>query len=141
MARNRFMRPIIKSCLLLLTGVFLSGCGDQPSKAEVATRDNMHQFHSAMMDFREDTGREWPETIDDLKPYVTDFEEFMTNPITGDNPGYRYTVPDPQAVAEARAKLDEESGEELSVVVIVQLRNGEPDLSLRKLFSDGRVGH
>jgi len=123
---------------LILACALLAGCGGQ-SKEEIETRDNMHALHTAFMNYREDKGERWPETLEELRPYVEDFDALMTNPITGDNPGYQYFPPDNTGAEESDE--NEGEGEENAQVVIVQLRNGKPDNTLRKLYSDGWVGH
>ena len=120
------MKSLLFPLLAMVACALISGCGGQ-SKGEVASRDNMHRMHSAFMDYSEDNGNAWPASLEDLRPYVDDFDALMTNPITGDNPGYLYTPPP--------ADLDPEE----NFVMLVQLRNGGPDPSLRSLYSDGTV--
>ena len=122
------MKRVIPLLLMLLPGAFLVSCKG-PSKAEIATRDNMHKIHGAFMDYQEDNDDAFPATLDDLRPYVDNFDQFMTNPITGDNPGYQY-IPPP---------TNDEEFIAADTVIVVQLRNGAPDESLRKLYADGVV--
>jgi len=135
----------MKNLLFLPIAIAVSflglSCSEQ-SNEEIASRDNMFKLHSALMDYWEDQGEGWPESLEDLSEYTDDFDALMTNPVTGDNPGYRYTKP-------SRGSLtgdDEEDEDEVSdgpktgkMVVIEQLRNGQVDDSLRKLYADGSV--
>lgn len=119
------MKSFLFPAVLALVACFLlPGCGGQ-STAEIETRDNMHKLHSAFMDYLEENNSIWPETLEDLRDYSKDFDALMTNPVTGDNPGYQYTPPTGES--------------EEATVVVVQLRNGQPDTSLRCLYSDGLV--
>lgn len=132
-----------KLLLLPLVAVlsFVVACCSEQSDEEVATRDNMFALHSAMMDYWEDGGERWPESLEDLREFTDDFDALMTNPITGDNPGYRYTRPARGSLTGDEGDEDEESDEPLreDIVVIEQLRNGQVDDTLRKLYADGTV--
>jgi hypothetical protein len=135
------MKNLILLPIAIVVSFFVTCCSEQ-SDEEIATRDNMFALHSAMMDYWEDGGEKWPESLEDLRKFSEDFDALMTNPITGDNPGYRYTKP-------ARGSLTgDEGGDEdedpdaprsEDIVVIEQLRNGQVDDTLRKLYADGSV--
>ena len=63
------------------------------------------------------------------------------NPITGDNPGYEYIQPPANADPNADIDDSEEGNLESSkeIVILVQLRDGKPDLTLKKLHVSGWV--
>lgn len=117
------MRIVLISILVTLCSLALSSCG---KKKQEATREHISDFYGAFRDYREANDDFWPEKLEDLKPYVDNWDEIIVNPITGDNPGYAYTPP--------------ETGEEDDeFVILTQLRNGQPDPSLKKLRLGGYV--
>ena len=127
------MKNLIHLSIAIAMSILLAGCSKQSSE-EIATRDNMHKLHSSLMDYWEENEKRWPESLEEL--VGDEVEELMTNPITGDNPGYRYTKPD---LTDLSAEVEGGQSRAASVAVIEQLRNGEVDDSLRKLYADGSV--
>lgn len=138
-----------------LASLLIVSCGEKP---EAKSRDHMHEFHSALMVYREENDGLWPEAIDELREYVEDYDGLMVNPVTGDNPGYQYNAPPEGADPDQEigggggsVRIDPDTGEEIAVApkeegggggrkpVIVQLRNGQPDPSLKALYIDGSV--
>ena len=88
--------------------------------------NNMHQMGIAMANYRAKNGG-WPESLEEISPYLEgEVSELMTNPITGDDPGYEYVRPD-MNIAPPKT------------VVLYQLRDGRRDTTLPVLFADGSV--
>jgi hypothetical protein len=138
--RHKPMRLFRLSLVFLLAclALNLAGCG--PSKKEKATRERISEFYGAFRSYQEEHG-DWPEKLEDLRPHIDNWDEFIVNPITGDNPGYEYTQPPANADPNEEIDDSEEGNSESSkeIVILVQLRDGKPDLTLKKLHVSGWV--
>lgn len=69
----------------------------------------------------------WPTNLEEVAPFTEVFDELITNPVTGDYPGYEYVMP-------------KDSPNSATAIVLYQLRNGQRDLTLNALYGDGHVG-
>ena len=118
------MRLVLIPILVALCTLALPSCGKKKAQA---SRDHISDFYGAFREYREANDDFWPETLEELKPYLDNWDELIVNPITGDNPGYAYTPPPTEG------EVDDE------FVILTQLRNGEPDTSLKKLRLGGYV--
>jgi hypothetical protein len=105
------------------------GCGD----ASEDSRQQMHKLQSGLMSYADKHQGEWPDSLDQIKEEVggeATFNELMTNPLTGANPGYEYVKPDAKSA---------DFGMGSTTVVLYQLRDGQRDTTLKVGFADGRV--
>ena len=93
---------------------------------------NLRQLTLAILE-HEAWHRDMPDSLDQLEQYFESPETFrriMTNPLTGDYPGYEYIDPGP------RRSLVGRSGD---TVIMYQLREGQRDLTLPVGFADGSI--
>jgi hypothetical protein len=124
-------------CAGFAVGLFLvlQGCGGSTAMQEIESKDNMKILGMAIIQYKGDEGQ-WPDSLDQVEEQAKkvaadmgsdkDFATLMTNPITGDNPGYQYVVP-------AEGDPIEET------VMLYQLRGGERDETLAKCYQSGSV--
>ncbi len=84
-------------------------------------------FNNAIRRWRQEHG-DWPDSLSDVLHLVAgpDSANVMTNPLTGDNPGYAYQKP-----------LEESDAEK--TIVVYPLLEGEPDMTFYVLFANGKV--
>src|SRR3982750_3660499 len=88
--------------LLMASGLIaLSGCSD--SKKVALSNLNLKQLTLALISYHA-AHQEWPDSLEQLKPFIEEsgpgaagrdasFSALMTNPLTGDKPGYEYVKP------------------------------------------------
>lgn len=74
--------------------------------------------------------REWPETIEDLRPTIDNFDDTLQNPVTGDNPGYEYVKPPEDWMDQNYQQM----------TLFYQLRDGKRDTSLDVCYVTGATG-
>ncbi len=126
--------------LLLLAMIWMIGCdggliGGRSDEAKAAvSASNMHQFHIAINAFRVehragfgegDSGPlGYPLQLEDVRPYVGDYDQLIKNPRTGDDPGYEY-VPPTEHMA--------------NVPLIYELKGGQRDPEGWVLYVDGSI--
>ena len=74
------------------------------------------------------SNRAWPDRLDQLKRHAAaeSWDDLITNPVTGDKPGYEYVKP---------------AADSANAVILYQLRGGKRDLSLAVGHADGSVSH
>ncbi len=131
------MRTLPQKCdtlcllsLAVIASVSLSGCLPVMSAREAARRtqsaNNMHQIGIAARSY-ETQKQVWPDSVEELLPYLENEDTVFANPFTGDDPGYEYVKPT-------------DSHPSPNTVILYQLRDGERDLTLKVLFADGHVG-
>ncbi len=87
---------------------------------------NVTALTSAVKSHADTNSGAWPESLDDVKANMPNFDEMMKNPVTQDNPGYEYVKPVEGFVPE-------------ETVVIYQLRGGQRDETLEAGYADGTV--
>ena len=131
------MSPSNSSCWLKLvvlvgTTVGLLGCGGGGRAPDPVAESlaNMNSIFSAIQTYRQQHQDAWPDDLETIKQVMRDQMEFtqedidsaMTNPLTGDSPGYEYVKP---------------SDEKPETVVLYQLRGGQRDTSLTATRADG----
>jgi len=107
----------------------LSGCGDRAEDS----RQQMHKFQLAGLEYAIDHAGEWPDRLDQLKDQLggdAAFRKLMKNPVTGDDPGYEYVKP------KRKLKDPEFDGQQ---VILYQLRGGSRDTTLKVGYADGSV--
>ena len=121
------------ACVLLLLTAAAAGCCCPPIQAareaarQAQSANNMHQLGIAIHRFQSREGA-WPASLEDLKPFTEMYDELITNPVTGDYPGYEYVKPE---LIRNVVPFD--------TVVLYQLRTGSRDLQLPVLYADGAV--
>lgn len=120
-------------CLLLFV-VMLSGCPDlqtsdvRRAAQRVSSRNNIKQLTLALLQFHEDQQR-WPDQLTELLPILDGNTSVLSNPITGDEPGYDYVKP----------SISPDSSLASRTVVIYQMRRGKRDTDLDVGYLDGSV--
>jgi hypothetical protein len=67
-----------------------------------------------------------PDRLDQLKQYASDegWDDLITNPVTGDKPGYEYVKP---------------ATDSANAVILYQLRGGKRNLTLAVAYANGSV--
>lgn len=88
---------------------------------------NMKHLTVATISYHRQHGK-WPQSVDELSPWLKDnggLRKTMTNPLTGDEPGFEYVRPGATA--------------DSTTIVFYQLRAGKRDLSLPVAYLDGSV--
>jgi len=93
----------------------------------------MHKIHTAIFIYVDKNDGEWPDSIEQVKDNLdadVQLKEVMTNPATGDNPGYEYVKP------KGNWSASDFDGEQ---VILYQLRDGKRDTSLKVGYADGSV--
>jgi hypothetical protein len=106
----------------------LVGCGN---KAE-DSRQNMHKLQLAMIEYATNHDGIWPDRLVQIEDKVggeAALAKLLTNPLTGDNPGYEYVKPQGK---------DNDAGFG-SQVVLYQIRGGKRDTTLQVGYADGSV--
>lgn len=114
---------------VLMLGVCL-GCnlGEAPhAEAQLKSSNQMKELILSIRNYREVNGQ-WPDSISDVKPLLTDthLDMLMSNPVTGDIPGYEYVKPTYEADLE-------------TTVILYQLRNRQRATDLPAGYADNRV--
>lgn len=120
------MKKVTNLILIASVAVSIAACnGSGGFNKSEASRQNMHKIQLAM---RENVanGLGWPQSLDDVKDSIENFDQIMKNPITGDDPGYEYAPP-------------VRSGPEYKIIILYQLRNGERNETLKVGYADGSV--
>ena len=92
-------------------------------KLKMHSANQLKQWGAAINEYREQNGGKHPPSLEALKPLVTNYDQLIENPLTGDNPGY-------ELVAKPTGR---------NPVWMYQLRQGKRDDSLDVLFADGTV--
>lgn len=134
---------LIAAVVILLT---IAGCssrdpsehtgidGEEPNQ-QYTQRDVAEKYNASMRNiyvllrgirtYRDNNGN-WPDTLEQIREFTEDVNlaDVMTNPLTGDHPGYEYDKPATDA-------------ELATTPIIFQMRDGERDLTL---FSGGANG-
>lgn len=113
---------LIATCALLA-----GGCGGGEAKKALESTINLRQLTMAVMTYETSNGS-WPENLEQLKAADATVTSLMTNPLTGDNPGYEYVKPEGELTAGRT-----------NTVVFYQLRGGERDESVAVAYLDGSV--
>ena len=130
--RRRHLR-LARLCSFLLCGAFLASCSDKRSEQ---SEKNMKDLYGSIRGFSIDSGR-WPVNLAEVKATwygqkEERFSQLITNPKTGDKPGYEYVQPNmPVGV------IEKEKSE--TTVLLYQLRNGMRDTNRPALFVDGSI--
>ena len=92
-------------------------------------RNNLYQIGFALLDYQS-KNQKWPTSLDDIKEELGDeYDDVMTNPVTGDTPGYEYVKPTSDDLEKGLSKT----------VVLYQLRDGKRDESLDVFYATGSV--
>lgn len=110
----------------LLVG--LCGCSNPAEDS----RQQMHKLQAAMMEYADKHDGQWPDSLEQIKDDLggdAAFNELMTNPLTGEFPGYEYVKPEGQL---------SDSGN-WQQVILYQRREGQRDTSLKVGYADGAV--
>ena len=119
---------------ILLSSLSGCCCVNITAAREAARRaqsaNNLHQLGIAIHRYHSIKG-EWPSDIYELDPHLANMlPQLIVNPVTGDDPGYEYVNPEPSAMRDIIP---------FNTILIYQLRDGQRDLELDVLYSDGAV--
>jgi hypothetical protein len=112
---------ILIVALLLSAGALLANPGE--IKLKMHSANQLKQWATAINEYRDQNGGKHPPSLEALKPLVTNYDQLIENPLTGDNPGY-------ELVANPAGR---------NPVWMYQIRQGKRDESLDVLFADGTV--
>lgn len=107
--------------LALLTCTLLANPGE--IKLKMHSANQLKQWGAAINEYRDQNGGKHPPSLEALKPLVTNYDQMIENPLTGDNPGY-------ELVANPTGR---------NPVWMYQIRQGKRDETLDVLFADGTV--
>ncbi|MGI6302355.1 MAG: hypothetical protein ACOX52_15070 [Verrucomicrobiota bacterium] len=101
------------------------------SKAAISM-NNLKHIALAIHMFAADNDGRLPDSLDELKPYLGgQFETILTNPITGQRPGYNYKKP--------ASSLDEIQNPSQTVILWEATASGTPDPNGARGYADGHV--
>ncbi len=116
--------------VLTMAGCCCCGSGFQEAVQETANQAtsllNVTQLTKAVVAYKKENG-EWPESLEDVRDKVPNFDTVMINPITKSNPGYAYVKPS-------------QTDPSYDTVIIYQLRDGAHDATLAKGYANGSIG-
>lgn len=113
---------LVAVCLLTITGC------DNGARDRIQSSSNMRELSQAVLVYAEDHAGQYPESLETLRPIIGErYDVIMTNPLTGDKPGYELVEPG--------TTVEMDPGQ----VMIYQLRDGNRDTSLPVAYQDGRV--
>ncbi|MEO1235420.1 MAG: hypothetical protein AAFX76_01385 [Planctomycetota bacterium] len=100
---------------------------DARSQAKgLVSANNMRQIGIALMAYTDDHRGAFPETLLDLRPYLPQLEQVLTNPRTGERPGFIY-VPPPRGANPS------------ATPVLYESYQGHRDLNGAILYGDGSI--
>lgn len=114
-------------CALLLVPFNLAGCGDPRGVSQT----HMNNLQLALYEYAQAHDGEWPDSLDQIKESVggeESYQKLITNPVTGDNPGYEYVKP--------TGKPDDPDYD-YHQIILYQLNKGKRDPNLKSGYSDG----
>jgi hypothetical protein len=105
----------------------LVGCSDPRGESQI----QMNKLQLALYEYAQSHENEWPDSLNQIKELVggeSAFKQLITNPVTGDNPGYEYVKP-----------LGNPSDPDYNPhqLILYQLNNGQRDTTLKSGYSDG----
>ena len=110
------------AALAAALAVGVLGCDGRATA--LLSSSHMASLSKAIQYYRTEKG-EWPDRLEQVKPYADGFATLVANPLTGDSPGYEYVKP---------------TGGPLSDhVILYQLRGGTRDTTLNVGYADGSV--
>ena len=92
----------------------------------IVAMSTMQQFGYAFHLYLQDHQQQWPDALDQLRPYLSGYDQVIVNPRTKANPGYLYVKPKPDA-------------NPLKTAILYESRGGYRDLSGSILYADGHV--
>ncbi|MEM8739429.1 MAG: hypothetical protein AAGG38_13280 [Planctomycetota bacterium] len=102
---------------------------DARSRAQgIVSASNMRQIGIALMQYRDDHRGAFPENLLQLRPYLDGFDQIMTNPRTGDRPGFIYQPPSHAAGASPA-----------NTPILYESYQGQRDLNGAVLYGDGSI--
>lgn len=89
---------------------------ETPSEEDKQNDRRLRAILRAIVEFRQANDGNWPDDLEQVRKYVKgNFGgELMTNPVTGDDPGYEYVKPQP----------DSDGNVEPRTIILYQLRGG-----------------
>ena len=91
----------------------------------------MNKLQLALYEYAQSHEREWPDSLDQIKESVggeAAYQKLLTNPVTGDNPGYEYIKPKGNP---------NNFGYDAHQLILYQLNKGKRDPNLKSGYSDG----
>ena len=128
---NRFSVESPTRLGLLFGLAICIGCGlDRAPRAEAMLKsaNQMRELMVGIMNYRSVNEEQWPEDLSEIEGLISDvdFEQLMSNPVTGDNPGYEYVKPS-------------DSADPATTVILYQLRGGQRATDLQVGFADNHL--
>ena len=115
---------VATACVLLGVAVVATrGCGRM--EQEFKSAEKMMRLALGIGAYANAHDGKYPDKLDDVKEYC-EYHLLITNPVTGDNPGYEYVKPQEDAPP--------------GTILLYQLRDGKRDLDLKVTLLDGSVG-
>lgn len=105
----------------------LTGCGDPRGESQI----QMNKLQLALYEYAQAHDGEWPDSLDQIKESVggeAAYQKLITNPVTGDKPGYEYIKPEGKP---SDPNYDHHQ------IVLYQLNKGKRDPNLESGYSDG----
>ena len=117
-----------RGVMVVLVAVVMAstcGCAVIARSRSARSSSNMKQLAQMAILCMIENGA-WPDRLVQLKKYAAEgrWDELITNPVTGDRPGYEYVKP---------------ASDSFDAVILYQLRGGERDLTLPVAYADGAV--
>lgn len=112
--------------VLAITVSLVVGCGAaEQARLKMQSVNNMKMLLIAMLNY-EKVNEQWPDKVADIHDQLeNNVDMYVTNPVTGENPGYEYVKPEGEAGSDT--------------IVLYQLRDGKRDTELPVGYADGSV--
>lgn len=121
--------PLLFLLIVALAGCIRSPISDARQAAQrVSSSNNIKRLTLALVQFHEDQ-QQWPDQLTEVLPFLNGDTMVLSNPITGEEPGYDYVKP----------TIAPEDPQSSTTVVIYQLRHGKRDTELEVGYLDGSV--
>ncbi len=129
------------ACVLIGTMIGFRAYQSSRARNEMRSSSRMKMISQALFIFMNDHRAEFPNTLPEIKPYLErlppnfpfierlEFDYLMSNPLTGDFPGYEYVKPN----------LDVPESEFNKAIILFQLRDGKRATDLPVALGDGSV--
>ena len=106
---------------------FTLGCGAAKYAAlKVESVNNMKMILIAVTNYKQVNNGEWPTQLSELDEFLENSaDQYLTNPLTGENPGYEYVKPEGDVTPKT--------------IVLYHLRDGQRAEDLPVGYADGSV--
>jgi hypothetical protein len=91
----------------------------------------MNKLQLALYEYAKAQEGEWPDSLEQIKEFVggeTAYQQLITNPVTGDKPGYEYIKP---------VGKPGDPNYDYHQLILHQMNKGKRDPNLESGYSDG----